>query len=89
MGGSSAQPAFVPERRPEGVKGAVEMRRAGFVVAVGAPLESAGSAQAVGAISVFYASGGGVLTPGPAFLQGSGGLGGTAEAFDFFGSALE
>jgi FG-GAP repeat protein len=60
-----------------------------FDLAVGAPLESAGSAQAVGAVSVLYASGGGVLTPGPAFLQGSGGLGGTAEAFDFFGSALE
>jgi len=38
---------------------------------------------------VFYASGGSVLTPGQAFLQGSGGLGGTAEAFDFFGAALE
>jgi FG-GAP repeat len=47
---------------------------------------------AVGAVSVFYAAGGpgGVVTPGPAFLQqGSGGLGGTAEAFDFFGAALE
>ncbi len=60
-----------------------------FDLAVGAPLESAGSTQAVGAVSVFYASGGGLLTPGPAFLQGSGGLGGTAEAFDFFGAALE
>ena len=51
------------------------MRRAGFV----------------GAVSVFYASGGpgGTVTPGPVFLQGSGGLGGTAEARDFFGTALE
>jgi FG-GAP repeat len=62
-----------------------------FDLAVGAPLEQVGSQQAAGAVSVFYASGGpgGVVTPGPAFLQGSGGLGGTAEAFDFFGDALE
>ncbi len=60
-----------------------------FDLAVGAPIERVGSQQAAGAVSVFYASGGGVLTPGPAFLQGSGGLGGTAEAFDFFGAALE
>ncbi|HET6749579.1 MAG TPA: hypothetical protein VFL71_09980 [Actinomycetes bacterium] len=62
-----------------------------FDLAVGAPLESSGSREAVGAVSVFYASGGpgGTVTPGPAFLQGSGGLGGTAEAFDFFGTALE
>jgi hypothetical protein len=32
---------------------------------------------------------GGTVTPGPVFLQGSGGLGGTAEARDFFGAALE
>jgi hypothetical protein len=62
-----------------------------FDLAVGAPLESAGSRQAVGAVSVFYAFGGagGTVTPGPVFLQGSGGLGGTAEARDFFGTALE
>jgi hypothetical protein len=60
-----------------------------FDLAVGAPIERVGSQQAAGAVSVFYASGGGALTPGPAFLQGSGGLGGTAEAFDFFGAALE
>jgi FG-GAP repeat len=62
-----------------------------FDLAVGAPLESAGSRQAVGAVSVFYASGGPgeTVTPGPVFLQGSGGLGGTAEARDFFGTALE
>jgi hypothetical protein len=62
-----------------------------FDLAVGAPLESAGSQQAVGAVSVFYAFGGagGTVTPGPVFLQGSGGLGGTAEALDFFGTALE
>jgi hypothetical protein len=62
-----------------------------FDLAVGAPIERVGSQQAAGAVSVFYASGGpgGVVTPGPAFLQGSGGLGGTAEAFDFFGAALE
>jgi hypothetical protein len=60
-----------------------------FDLAVGAPIERVGSQQAAGAVSVFYASGGGVLTPGQSFLQGSGGLGGTAEAFDFFGAALE
>jgi hypothetical protein len=62
-----------------------------FDLAVGAPLEQAGSQQAVGAVSVFNAFGGpgGTVTPGPVFLQGSGGLGGAAEAFDFFGTALE
>jgi hypothetical protein len=62
-----------------------------FDLAVGAPIERIGSQQSAGAVSVFYASGGpgGVVTPGPAFFQGSGGLGGTAEAFDFFGAALE
>jgi hypothetical protein len=62
-----------------------------FDLAVGAPIERVGSQQAAGAVSVFYAFGGpgGVVMPGPAFLQGSGGVGGTAEAFDFFGAALE
>jgi FG-GAP repeat len=60
-----------------------------FDLAVGAPLETVGTHQAAGALSVFYASGGGVLTPGPAFFQGSGGVGGTAESFDFFGAAME
>jgi hypothetical protein len=36
-----------------------------------------------------FLSFGGVLSPGPAFTQGSGGLGGSAEEFDFFGFAME
>jgi hypothetical protein len=36
-----------------------------------------------------FGGGGGVVTPGPAFTQGSGGLGGTAETGDSFGAALE
>jgi hypothetical protein len=62
-----------------------------FDLAVGAPIERIGSQQSAGAVSVFYAFGGpgGIVTPGPAFFQGNGGLGGTAEASDFFGAALE
>jgi hypothetical protein len=60
-----------------------------FDLAVGAPLEKVGTLQSAGAVSVFYASGGGVLSAGEAFTQDTPGLGGTAEAFDFFGAALE
>lgn len=60
-----------------------------FDLAVGAPVEKVGTLQSAGAITVFYASGGGGLGPGEAFTQDSPGLGGTAEAFDFFGAALE
>ena len=60
-----------------------------FDLAVGAPLEKVGTLQSAGAVTVFYASGGGVLSPGEAWTQDSPGLGGIAEAFDFFGGALE
>ena len=60
-----------------------------FDLAVGAPLEGVGSLQSAGAVTVFYASGGGVLSAAEAFTQDSPGLGGTAEAFDFLGAALE
>jgi hypothetical protein len=59
-----------------------------FDLAVGAPVEKVGTLQSAGAVTVFYASGGGVLSAGEAFTQDSPGLGGTAEAFDF-GAALE
>jgi hypothetical protein len=57
-------------------------------LAVGAPGETVGTRRSAGAVSVFPASGGGALIPGRAFTQGGGGLGGVAEAFDFFGIAL-
>jgi FG-GAP repeat len=62
-----------------------------FDLAVGAPLEKVGTLQGAGAINVFYASGGGgaTVTSEEAFTQDSPGMGGTAEAFDFFGAALE
>jgi len=63
-----------------------------FDLAVGAPGETVGSrAVAAGAVSEFLAFGGagGVVTPGPVFTQGSGGLGGTAETGDALGAALE
>jgi hypothetical protein len=59
-----------------------------FDLAVGAPDETVGTARFAGAVSVFEAAGG-VLSPGPVLIQGSGGLGGTAEAVDGFGTALE
>jgi hypothetical protein len=61
-------------------------------LAVGAPGETVGSgAAAAGAVSVFngVGGGGGTVVPGPAFTQGSGGLGGTAETGDALGVALE
>ena len=60
-------------------------------LAVGAPDETVGTVVSAGAVSVYYASGGpgGVVTPGPVFTQGGGGLGGVAETFDDFGAALE
>ncbi|MDF2744226.1 MAG: hypothetical protein K0S88_5603 [Actinomycetia bacterium] len=60
-----------------------------FDLAVGAPAEKVGTLQSAGAVTVFYASGGGALSVGEAFTQDSPGMGGTAEAFDFFGAALE
>ena len=52
-------------------------------------MEKVGTLQSAGAVTVFYASGGGALSVGEAFTQDSPGMGGTAEAFDFFGAALE
>jgi hypothetical protein len=63
-----------------------------FDLAVGAPGETVGAgAAAAGAVSVFFGFGGagGIVTPGPAFTQGPGGLGGTAETGDLLGVALE
>ncbi|HJW60925.1 MAG TPA: VCBS repeat-containing protein, partial [Actinomycetota bacterium] len=59
--------------------------------AVGAPFETVGTTEAAGAVSVFegFGGGGGIVSPGPVFTQGSGGLGGTAESSDLFGLALE
>ena len=58
-------------------------------LAVGAPGETVGTRAAAGAVSVFNAFGGagGTVVPGPAFTQGSGGLGGTAETGDALGVA--
>jgi FG-GAP repeat len=62
-----------------------------FDLAVGTPFETVGTTEAAGAVSVFegFGGGGGVVTPGPVFTQGSGGLGGSVEAFDLVGFALE
>jgi hypothetical protein len=62
-----------------------------FDLAVGAPDETVGTLLSAGAVSVFegFGGAGGIVTPGPVFTQGGGGLGGTAEAFDGFGFALE
>ena len=59
-----------------------------FDLAVGAPLEDVGAAVDAGAVTVFSAAGGN-LTREPPVIQGSGGLGGTAESSDLFGLALE
>lgn len=61
---------------------------AAALLAVGAPPERVGTRRSAGAVSVFSGSGQGLRTPGTTFVQGGGGLGGTAEAFDAFGAAL-
>ena len=61
-------------------------------LAIGTPGETVGAAVGgAGAVSVFYASGGpgGTVAPGPAFIQGPGGLGGVAEGGETLGFALE
>jgi hypothetical protein len=60
-------------------------------LAVGAPGETVGAGAAAGAVGVFFGFGGpgGTMTPGPAFTQGPGGLGGAAETGDALGVALE
>jgi FG-GAP repeat len=62
-----------------------------FDLAVGAPTETVGTTGAAGAVSVYNASGGagGVVSPGPVFTQGGGGLGGAVEGGDVLGTALE
>ncbi|HEX5880971.1 MAG TPA: hypothetical protein VF468_22035 [Actinomycetota bacterium] len=57
-------------------------------LAVGAPTETVGTgAGGAGAVSLYPASGGRVLAPGPVLTQG-GGLAGTPEVADLAGAAL-
>jgi FG-GAP repeat len=62
----------------------------GFIdLAVGVPFEDVGSVEDAGAVNVLYGSAGGVTGAGSQlFRQGAGGVGGTAEFGDEFGSAL-
>jgi hypothetical protein len=57
-------------------------------LAVGAFGETVNGQAFAGAVTIFPGSTGGVRTPGRTFIQGVGGIGGTAEAFDAFGAAL-
>jgi len=55
-------------------------------LAVGAPFENLGGAQAAGAVSVLYGSASGLTANGgQLFTQNSPGVPGVAEAFDQFG----
>jgi hypothetical protein len=57
-------------------------------LAVGVPGEDLASTVDVGVINVLYGSSDGLLTTPQPLLQGNGGVAGTAEAGDRFGSAL-
>jgi hypothetical protein len=58
-------------------------------LAVGVPLEAIGSLGGAGAVNVLYGSAGGVTGAGSQLLrQGAGGVAGTAESGDEFGSSL-
>jgi hypothetical protein len=91
----AAWPAAGAPDRAAGQRARVDFNGDGFAdLVVGAPSETVGAGfarGAAGAVSVYYASGGpgGTVTPGPAFTQGSGGLGGTAEGGDQLGAAME
>jgi hypothetical protein len=58
-------------------------------LAVGAPFDDVGAVDDAGAVNVLYGSAGGLTGSGSQLLvQGSGGVGSTAEAGDTFGSTL-
>ena len=58
-------------------------------LAVGVPHEAIGPRFAAGAVNVLYGGGGGLTGTGSqGFWQGAGGVAGTAETFDQFGSSL-
>jgi FG-GAP repeat len=80
--------ATVPERAAEAAR--IDFNGDGFDdLAVGAPGEAIGSLSGAGAVNVLYGSAAGLVPSAIVFTQGSGGLGGVAEAFDLFGFALE
>ena len=60
-----------------------------FDIAVGAPGEDIGATRDAGAVTILFGSASGITTAGAQTLfQGSGGIAGSAEAFDNFGESL-
>ena len=67
----------------------VDFNDDGFTdLAVGAPGEDVGAAANAGALNVLYGSAGGLEASPDVFFQGSGGVGGSLEDGDEFGSAV-
>jgi hypothetical protein len=86
----TVQPAVgAPGQARSGQEARVDFNDDGFAdLAVGAPGEDVGGAVDAGALNVLYGSASG-LEPSPdVFFQGSGGVGGSLEDGDRFGSAV-
>jgi hypothetical protein len=81
--------AGAPERARAAQEARVDFNDDGFAdLGVGAPLEDVGGATDAGALNVLYGSASGLQSSPDVFFQGSGGVGGSLEDGDQFGSAV-
>jgi hypothetical protein len=90
---AAAWPASGQSRRasraPASPEAQVDFNGDGFAdLAVGALGEALGGVDGAGAINVLYGSGGGLVPSADVFVQGSSGVGGTADPGDGFGRAI-
>jgi len=86
----TVQPAAgAPGQARAGQEARVDFNDDGFAdLAVGAPGEDIGAVTDAGALNVLYGSASGLEPSSDVFFQGSGGVGGSLEAGDRFGSAV-
>jgi len=81
--------AGAPDRAPAAQEARVDFNDDGFAdLGIGAPGEDVGGAADAGALNVLYSSASGLEASPDVFFQGSGGVGGSLEDGDRFGSAV-
>ena len=87
---AAAWPAWAqPDQALAGQEARVDFNGDGFDdLAVGAPGEAIGSLDGAGAVNVLYGSAAGLVASPEVFIQGSNGVGGTADQNDTFGRAI-